>query len=68
MVPRNRQNGRPEARGGTASAIRELVLPAAMAEIAARDHELGLKALDQDRGAALDRLVVPRSVMEVGQV
>jgi hypothetical protein len=45
-----------------------LVAPSAVREVAARDHELGLETVDQHRGAALDRLVVPRSVMEVGQV
>jgi hypothetical protein len=39
-----------------------------MAEIAARDHELGLKSVDQNRCAPLDRPVVARSVVEVGQV
>jgi hypothetical protein len=39
-----------------------------MAQISARDHELGLKPVDQNRCAPLDRLVVACAVMEVGQV
>ena len=67
VIPWNRQNRaieRSEEIGGTG----ELVLPAPVAEIPARDHELRLEALGQNRCPALDRLVVPCSVMEVGQV
>jgi hypothetical protein len=39
-----------------------------MAQIAARDHELGLEALDQHRCTALDCGVVSRAVMQVRQV
>src|SRR5919205_610162 len=47
---------------------RELRLAAAVAEIPARDHELGRETLDQDRRAALNRVVVACAEMQVGQV
>jgi hypothetical protein len=46
----------------------ELSLAPAMAEIAARDHELGREALDQDRRATFDRRVVAGAVVEIGEV
>ena len=46
----------------------ELSLAAAVTQVAAGDHELRLKPLDQDRRAVLDGSVVPRSVMKIGQV
>jgi len=39
-----------------------------MAEIPTRDHQFGLKPVDQDGGSSLDRRIVTRSEMEVGQV
>jgi hypothetical protein len=47
---------------------RELSLAPAVAEVAARNHELGFEALDQDRCTALDRGVVTGAEMEVGEV
>jgi hypothetical protein len=39
-----------------------------VAEIAARDHQLGLETLDQDGCAMLNRVVVTRAEMQVGEV
>jgi hypothetical protein len=39
-----------------------------VAQIAARDDQLRLEALDQSRRPMLDRIVVTRSVMEVREV
>ena len=67
VIPWNRQNRAiegPEELGGTG----ELVLPAAVAQVAAGDHELRLEALDQHRRPALDRLIIACAVMEVRQV
>jgi len=48
--------------------VRELFHLSAVAEISARDDQLGLEALDQNRRAALDRRVVACAEMQVGQV
>ncbi len=67
MIARYRQDGPVEA-AEESSWIRELIRLASMAEITARDHELGPKPVDQDRCAPLDRLVVACSVVEVREV
>jgi hypothetical protein len=67
VIARNRQHRPVEAveepRGAS-----ELVLPSPVAQIAARDDQLRLEALDQSRCPMLDRVVVTRSVMEVREV
>ncbi len=67
VIARYRQYGAGEA-VQEARGVGELILAAAMAEVSAGDDELGLKALDQNGCAALDRVVVPRSEMEIGEV
>ena len=67
MVARDRQHGRPE-RTQEARRPGELTLPAAVAEVAARDDQFGAKALDQNRCAAFDRAVVTCAEMQVGHV
>jgi hypothetical protein len=67
VIARNRQHG-PAKAAQESSRLGELALAAAMAEIPARDHELGLKPLDQDRRTPLDRRIVTGSEMEVGDV
>ena len=67
MVARNREHGPVEA-AQEARRARELILSATMAQVTARDHELRREPLDQHRRAALDRVVVTRAVMQVGQV
>ncbi len=67
VIAGNCQDGAAEAaqessRGG------ELAVTAPMAEISARDHELRLNPIDQDRYAQRDRLIVTGSEMEVGEV
>ena len=47
---------------------RELCRPAAVAQVAARDDELGLESLHQRRRSALDGRVVTGAVVQVGQV
>jgi phenylpropionate dioxygenase-like ring-hydroxylating dioxygenase large terminal subunit len=46
----------------------KVVLASAMAEVAARDHQLGLEELTQHGRAAFDRVVVARAEMQVRQV
>ena len=48
----------------------ELVLgaPAAVGEVAARDHEIGRDVPEQRRERVLDGRVLPRPEMEVGDV
>ena len=46
----------------------ELILTAAMAEIAAGDHEFRPEPLDQDRRTPLDRFVVTRAEVKIGDV
>ena len=67
MVPGNCKHRRPE-RAQEARRARELILAAAVAEVTARDHELGLEALDQDGRTALDCIIVTCAEMQVGQV
>ena len=67
VIPRNRQNRAIEG-SEELGRTGELVLPAAVAQVAACDHELRLEALDENRCPALDRLVIACSVMEVRQV
>jgi hypothetical protein len=70
VVPRNNQQGRPEA---AEELGRRLVLfpQAAVGEVAARDHELGVDALDQLANRELDfRLsgATTRPEMQVGNL
>ena len=67
VIPRNRQYRSTEA-AQESSRVGELALSSPMAEITARDHELGLKPLDQNGRTPLDRGIVTGSEMEVGQV
>jgi len=67
VIARNRQNGPVEA-AQESCRIGELAVAAPMAEIPARDHELRLKPVDQQGRTPLDRRIVTRSEMEVGQV
>ena len=67
MIARDRQNGPVEAEQESCR-IGELAVAAPVAEITARDHELGLKPVDQQGRTPLDRGIVTGSEMEVGQV
>ena len=67
MIARNRQNGPVEA-AQESGRIGELALAAPMTEIPARDHELGLKPVDQQGRTPLDRGIVTGSEMEVREV
>ena len=67
VIARNRQHRPVKAMEETRGAG-ELVLPSPVAQIAARDDQLRLEALDQSRCPMLDRIVVTRSVMEVREV
>ncbi len=67
VIARDRQNGPVEA-AQESCRIGELAVAAPMAEIPARDHELGLKPGDQQGRTPLDRGIVTRSEMEVGKV
>ena len=67
VIARDRQYRLAEA-AKEASSIGELALAPAMAEIPARDHQLGLQPVDQDRRAPLDGCIVTRSEMEIGQM
>ena len=67
MVAGDREHRPPEA-AQEAARVGELSFTAAVAQIPARDHELGLKPLDENRGASPDRAVVTRPEMQVRQV
>ena len=67
VIARNRQHGPVEAVEKTRGAG-ELVLPSPVGQVAARDDQFRLEALDQSRCPTLDRIVVTRSVMEVREV
>jgi hypothetical protein len=67
VIPRNRQH-RPVEAVEEPRGAGELVLPSPVAQIAARDYQFRLEALDQNRRPMLDRIVVTRSVMEVREV
>ena len=67
VVARDSQDRRSE-RAQEARRAGELSLAATVAEIAARHDQLRPKALDQNRCATLDRVVVTCPEMQVGQV
>src|SRR5919197_263021 len=67
VISGNREDG-PFESVEKARGAGQLALAAAMAEVAARDHELGLETFDQNRSAALDRVVMSRAVVQVGEV
>src|SRR6476469_6303805 len=67
VIARDRKHGRAEAAKEPGCTCK-LVLLAPVAQVPACDHELRLEPVDQDTCAPLDPLVVPRPVMEVGQV
>jgi hypothetical protein len=67
VIAGDREHRRPE-RAEESRRARELIRAAAVAEVTAGDDELGLEALDQNRRTALNRVVVARPEVQIGQV
>jgi hypothetical protein len=67
VIARNRQHGPVEAVEEPRGAG-ELVFASPVAQIATRDDQFRLEALNQSRRPMLDGIVVTRSVMEVRDV
>ena len=66
-LPGIARSGQPE-RAEEARSLLVLVAPAAVRQVAARDHELGLNPLHQRSDRALHRRVLARAEMQVGDV
>src|SRR5262249_16184642 len=67
VIPRDRKHGWAE-RAQEVRGAHELIGPAAVTQISARDDQFGCEAFDEDGRAVLDRLVVSGSVMQIGEV
>ena len=67
MVAGDRQHGPVEA-AQEGRGLLELCSAPAVAQVAARDHQVGPEPLDQHLCPPHDRLVVTRAEMEVGKV
>src|SRR5262249_32939817 len=67
VIARDREHRRPE-RTQKPRRANELVLAPAVTEVAARDHELRLETLDQNRCAAHDRVCVTCSEVQAGKM
>jgi hypothetical protein len=67
VVPRNGENGRPEALEEVGRTV-VLVAPSAVREVAARDHELGIEPLDQRREPRFQLILSAAADVEIRKV